>query len=305
MGQDRCQIINIPARLANKKKQHISTLGSRLTSVISVTLVLLVLGILAFVTIAADSASRAVKENMTMIVKLEPDASKDDINTAKHRLLTGPFVASHIYRSAEIVLAEEMPYLGEETVEALDENPFGAEFEITLKPDYANADSLTALQQRLSNLPALDRIITNVAVAKTIDNTVHNLTWVFLGVAAALLVISLVLINNTVSLSIYSRRFIIHTMKLVGATPSFIRRPFLRAGMTIGLVSGIAASALLTAGYFYLRTLDPAIAASITPTWCITVYVGLTILGVLVCGITSMWSANRYIRKNFDQLFKK
>ena len=291
--------------MANKRSRHISTLGSRLTSVISVTLVLLVLGILAFVTIAADSASRTVRENMTMIVKLEPDAPKDDINVVKHRLLTGPFVASHVYRSADIVLAEEMPYLGEETVGALDENPFGAEFEITLKPRYANADSINALQHRLSDLPALDRIITNVAVAQSIDNTLTHLTWVFLAIAAALLVISLVLINNTVSLSIYSRRFIIHTMKLVGATPAFIRRPFLRAGMTTGLISGIAASAILAAAYIYLRTLDPAVATAITPEWCIAVYVALTVLGIIVCGLTSVWSANRYIRKNFDQLFKK
>jgi cell division transport system permease protein len=187
----------------------------------------------------------------------------------------------------------------------MDENPYGAEFELRLKPAYANPDSLASIQNRLAQLAGVDEIITNATVAQNVDQTIEKLTLVMLSIAAALLAISLVLIHNTVSLSIYSRRFIIHTMKLVGATASFIRRPFIRAGAAIGAVSGVAASAIIAGAHTYLVSVDPDVAVNIPLEATLVVYGALILLGIIVCSLTSMWSANRYIRKNFDQLFKK
>lgn len=291
--------------MSKKKNSHISTLGSRLTSVISVTLVLVILGILALTAVGARSVTNQVKENLTVIVKMAPETSEDDINNAKHQILTQQYIASHTFLSADMVLAQEVEYIGDETVNLMDENPYGAEFELRLKPAYANPDSLASIQNRLAQLAGVDEIITNATVAQNVDQTIEKLTLVMLSIAAALLAISLVLIHNTVSLSIYSRRFIIHTMKLVGATASFIRRPFIRAGAAIGAVSGVAASAIIAGAHTYLVSVDPDVAVNIPLEATLVVYGALILLGIIVCSLTSMWSANRYIRKNFDQLFKK
>jgi cell division transport system permease protein len=291
--------------MSKKKNSHISTLGSRLTSVISVTLVLVILGILALTAVGARSVTNQVKENLTVIVKMAPETSEDDINNAKHQILTQQYIAAHSFLSADMVLAQEVEYIGDETVNLMDENPYGAEFELRLKPAYANPDSLASIQNRLAQLAGVDEIITNATVAQNVDQTIEKLTLVMLSIAAALLAISLVLIHNTVSLSIYSRRFIIHTMKLVGATASFIRRPFIRAGAAIGAVSGVAASAIIAGAHTYLVSVDPDVAVNIPLEATLVVYGALILLGIIVCSLTSMWSANRYIRKNFDQLFKK
>jgi cell division transport system permease protein len=291
--------------MSKKKNSHISTLGSRLTSVISVTLVLVILGILALTAVGARSVTNQVKENLTVIVKMAPETSEDDINNAKHQILTQQYIAAHTFLSADMVLAQEVEYIGDETVNLMDENPYGAEFELRLKPAYANPDSLASIQNRLAQLAGVDEIITNATVAQNVDQTIEKLTLVMLSIAAALLAISLVLIHNTVSLSIYSRRFIIHTMKLVGATASFIRRPFIRAGAAIGAVSGVAASAIIAGAHTYLVSVDPDVAVNIPLEATLVVYGALILLGIIVCSLTSMWSANRYIRKNFDQLFKK
>jgi cell division transport system permease protein len=114
-----------------------------------------------------------------------------------------------------------------------------------------------------------------------------------------------VLINNTVSLAIYSRRFIIHTMKLVGATPGFIRRPFVRTGLFNGLISGIIASALLAGVQVYAVNLDADVANTLTWTDAAIVYVAITLIGMAVCTLASIWSTNRYLRRNYDSLYRK
>lgn len=195
--------------------------------------------------------------------------------------------------------------MGDSTFELLDENPYSAEFEVKLAPDYVNPDSIKMVTERLQRIKAVDDIDVPVNVANQVDNSLHKITLVLGGVALALLIISIVLINNTVSLSIYARRFIIHTMKLVGATRGFIRRPFVGAGAVCGLIAGMIAAAVLAGVYAYLCSADVELSSNLTNTELAVILVTLPIAGIAICALTAYFAANRYLNKRYDQLFKK
>ena len=151
----------------------------------------------------------------------------------------------------------------------------------------------------------MHEVVTESAVIEGVDSMLKRVGAVLLIVAAILLAVSVALINNTISLSIYARRFVIHTMKLVGATGGFIRRPFVMSGMVSGLIAGLAASAFLCGIRFYVERLDTAIARTLPWEWVALVCVLLTLLGMSICVITAAVATNRYIRASYDEMFLK
>ena len=291
--------------MAQKKSSKISTFGSQATSVVSVALTLLILGLLALTVLAARSLTASVCENVAATVKVNPEASDVSVNKLKQKFAKAKYLSSYSFTSADQVLAQEVQYIGEEVTALLDENPYSAEFELHFTPKYAHADSINAISTELLKDEAVESIITDTTVVEKVNKSLNKLTIGLLSIAAALLLISFVLINNTVSLAIYSRRFIIHTMKLVGATPGFIRKPFIRAGMFNGFISGIIASIILAALQGYAVNLDVDVANTLTWTDAAVVYVGITIIGIAVCALASIWSTNRYLRRNYDSLYRK
>jgi cell division transport system permease protein len=291
--------------MAQKKSFKISTFGSQATSVVSVALTLLILGVLGLTLLAARSLTDAVSQNVAATVKVSPEVSDVALNKLKQQFAKAPYLVSYTYTSADQVLAQEVQYIGEEVTTLLDENPYSAEFELHFKKKYTNTDSINAITARLQKNEAIDSVITDTTVVENVNRSLSKLTIVLLVIAAALLLISFVLINNTVSLAIYSRRFIIHTMKLVGATPGFIRRPFVNAGIVNGLISGIIASIVLACAQTYAVNLDADIAATLSWESSIVVYVGIIIIGMLVCAFASFWATSRYLRRNYDSLYRK
>jgi len=291
--------------MVKNKSARISTLGSRTTSVISVSLVLLVLGVLAYILVASHNALASVRSSVTLIVRVAPGLEEYDMAAIKQTLNKAPYALSHKYTSADEVLAQESAVIGPEAVALLDENPYSAEFEVKLRPQYANPDSIKIVVQRLSALESVDDVIADSSVVADVDRTVSRISLILAAVALALLLISIVLINNTVSLSIYSRRFIIHTMKLVGADRSYIRRPFTAAGAACGLVASLVACVILYVSYLYFNNADPETAAFVSQTEIICILAAIFITGILITTITAWLAANRYLNKNYDQLFRK
>jgi cell division transport system permease protein len=291
--------------MTQKKSFKISTFGSQATSVVSVALTLLILGLLAMTVLAARTLTASVCENVAATVKINPEASDIAINKLKQQFAKAKYLSSYTYTSADQVLAQEVQYIGEEVTALLDENPYSAEFELHFTTKYAKSDSINAITENLLKNDAIESVITDTTVVDNVNKSLNKLTIVLLSIAAALLLISFVLINNTVSLAIYSRRFIIHTMKLVGATPGFIRRPFIRAGILNGLIAGVIASVLLAGVQVYAINLDADVAHTLTWSDAIIVYIGITIIGISVCALASIWSTNRYLRRNYDSLYRK
>ena len=290
--------------MTKRHSARISTFGSQITSVISVALVLLILGILAMTLEASRSLSDDIRRNIGFVVKLSPSASADDVNRVKHLVSASPAIDSYVFASPDNILAEESRLMGEDLGEMLDENPFGAEFDVRLKPRYACGDSIAAISAVIDADDAVDEIVTETAVVDSINSVIRRLTAILLAIAAALLIISFVLINNTVSLAIYSRRFIIHTMKLVGATGAFIRRPFLIAGLATGATAAAIAIAVLAAIRAYSTSFDAALDSALPWPSMGWIFAGVLACGLLICLIASIIATNRYLRADYDEMFK-
>lgn len=291
--------------MTRKPNTRISTLGSRLTSIVSVTLVLIILGILGMTLRASSALSDDIRSNIGFVVKLSREASDIEAGTLRRQISEARFTESLVYSSAEAILAEESELMGTPLDSLLEENPFGAEIEVKVKPAYACTDSITAIAAAMETVPTIDEVVTQATVVDSVNSFLNRLSVVLLAIAAALLVISFVLINNTVSLAVYSRRFIIHTMKLVGATGAFIRRPFLLAGAGTGAIAGVAAAAILAGIRAYGATFDPIVDV-LLPWWTMAwLLAAVIVAGVVICVLASVFATNRYLRADYDEMFMK
>lgn len=291
--------------MAEKRNRRISTLGSRITSFVSVGLVLILAGMAVMTGIAGKALSDEVRRNLGFIVKMERNCGDTEVSQLKRNLMGNKGVERLSFMSAEDILAEESQYIGDDVAALLDSNPYAAEFDVRVRPAYASADSISVMTAYYSDFPGVYEIVTESTVIEDVDASLRRAGSV-LGIAALLLlVICVALINNTVSLSIYSRRFVIHTMKLVGATGSFIRRPFLNAAAVNGLVAGLVASGVLIGIRFYISSLDPMLAGALPDGAMALVCVSVVAVGVAICLLTASFATNRYLRASYDDMFLK
>lgn len=287
------------------KKSKISYVNTNITSIISVALVLLLLGMGAILGLFARSATERIRANIGFDVSMSDAASDMQILEVKRQLSSAPYTASVKYVSKEEALLAWQQETGEDLMHVLGFNPLTAEFEVHVKPEYAVADSLGAIEMSLSRNPAIESVQIHRDQVEAISDNIRSILTV-LGVAAiALLIISFALINNTVRLTVYSRRFLIYTMKLVGATPGFIRRPIVVSNIINGLIAALLASVLLSAGLFYIHKVEGGWSMMFTPAevWC--VYGGLVVVGIVLCCIGAVLASNKYIRLDYDELFKR
>jgi len=291
--------------MTDRKSRRISTFGSRVTSLVSVALVLVLLGLAFLMGVAGKNLTDDLRRNLGFFIKMERECPQNQIDILRQSLVESPAVSSVAYSSAEDILAQESQYIGEEIGSMLDANPYAPEIEVKVNPAYASSDSIRVLTERYGNAAGVQEIITESAVIEGVDSTLRRVGSILLIVAAIMLAVSVALINNTISLSIYGRRFLIHTMKLVGATGSFIRRPFIMAGMTNGLVAGLLATAFLVGARIYAGTLDPMLDQALPWEYVAAVCALLIVLGAAICVLTAMFATNRYIKASYDEMFLK
>lgn len=288
--------------MSRKRSSKISTLGSQVTSVFSVALVLLLSGLIATLLIAAGRITSNVLGSVTIIAKLDLQAGESEAAQVSQWIADEPYTATLAYSSAQDVLEAEMEQ-NQDMLDLLDENPYSAEFEITLHPTYVNADSIRYIVNRLMLVPYIDEVVSQTDVVEAVNSAIKKLTAVLGAAALALFIISLVLIYNTVSIGVYARRFVIRTMQLVGATSGFIIKPFVIAGLFSGILAAIIASALLVGSQLYVSTLD--INLYLTLPWgdVALVCCGMLVLGVAICTFASLCATNKYLGKDLDALY--
>ena len=233
--------------MGQKKRRLLSTLAAQMTAMISMSLVLIVLGLMSLGGIAAHSLTEQVRQRMGFTVIMDDNATADQINTLLRSWRTVSYVSAVKYTSPVQALERWKTSTGddEDIVALLGTNPFRPEIDVNVKSHYANVDSLRPIIAAVAAMPGVGEVRLQARMIDNINKAVNKAAIVGGIIAAALLFISIVLINNLVRLSIYARRFIIHTMKLVGATPAFIRRPFVFASAFNGLLSGFIAVAVI------------------------------------------------------------
>lgn len=292
--------------MAKQKKSKISYFQSNITATVSVALVLILIGVTAFLGLSARTMSRELKENMGFSIVLKTDATDADIAGLKAIFAKAPYVAKTTFISKDQALEQWKKDTGENLVETFGVNPLSAEFQVNVKANYAEIGKLKSIQAQLMHQSGVEDIALYETEVETTNKNIGNITIVLLFVAALLVFISFALINNTVRLTVYSRRFLIHTMKLVGAKPGFIRRPFVVQNMLNGLIAAAVACLVFVGSYFAAQDIVGGLVGTMfNELEVAAVFVGLALAGVVICGIAAFFAANKYIRLNYDDLFKR
>ena len=273
------------------------------TSSISTTLVLLLLGLVVFFVLGAHNLSVYVKENINFSILISDDMKESDILKLQKKLDKEPFVKATEYISKKQALREQTEAMGTDPQEFLGYNPFTASIEVKLHSDYANSDSITKIEKKIKKNTNIQEVLYQKDLIDAVNDNIRNISLMLLGLAVILTFISFALINNTIRLTIYSKRFLIHTMKLVGASWSFIRRPFLRRNFWIGVLSAVIADAVLWGAAYWLVSYEPDLIRVITPDVMLLVSVSVLIFGVLITWLCALLSINKYLKMKAGTLY--
>ena len=275
-----------------------------ITLCISTAMVLVLLGLVVFSVQTSRNLSQWVKENLTVTVMLSDDVSVNDAKLLCRDLYHRPYSRNIDYITKEQALKEQSAAMGSDPSEFLGVNPFPATLELQLHADYANRDSLKWIARELQKNPKITDVAYQVDLMDSVNRNLTKVNLLLLALAVLLTFVSFSLINNTVRLSVYSRRFIIHTMKLVGASWSFIRKPFMRQALLVGVVAALIAIAVLGGCFYALYYYEPNIITIIT--WReLAITAGAVLLfGMIITAACSYISVNKFLRMSAGELYK-
>lgn len=291
--------------MGKKNKQTRSRHGLQVVTLcISTTMVLVLLGMVVFSVLTAHNLSSYVKENLTVTVMLSDDMSVNDAHLLCRDLYHRPYTRHIDYISKDQAQKEQTAAMGSDPSEFLGFNPFVATLEVRLKSDYANSDSLKWVSAELKQNAGVTDVAYQEDLMDKVNTNLRKLSVVLLVLAVLLTCVSFSLISNTVKLSVYSRRFLIHTMKLVGASWGFIRRPFMRSAITIGVVAALLACGVLGGGVYALYTYEPGLMTIIA--WRELAITGVSVLafGIVITAFCSYLSVNRFLKMTAGELYK-
>lgn len=281
-----------------------SFLNARVTSTISISLVLFILGVVVMISILGTQLTTYIKENMGFSIILNDKASKSDMDKFNRILDVAPYIRAMQFVSKDDALKELEFELGENPTDLLGFNPLQSSIEIKLTAEYANPDSLAWIEKSLSeNKTVVSNIICQRDVVQIINDNIIRAEFILLILSIILMVISFALISNTIRLMAYSKRFTIHTMRLVGATAGFIRRPFIRSNLLEGLVASFIAIALLGGCTLYLLSEFDNLSVIINLNNMLIVFGSIIVLGVSLTSISAYFAVNRYISMERDDMF--
>ena len=274
-----------------------------ITSSISTTLVLLLLGLVVFFVLTAHNMSVYVRENISFSVLISDDMKEADILKLQKKLNQEPFVKQSEYISKKQALKEQTEAMGTDPEEFFGYNPFTASLEIKLHSDYANSDSIAKIEKMIKKNSNIQDVLYRKELIDAVNENIRNISLVLLALAVVLTFISFALINNMIRLAIYSKRFLIHTMKLVGASWSFIRGPFLRKNVWSGVLAGMLADAILMGTAYWAVTYEQELIQVITPEVMLIVCGSVLVFGIVITWLCAYISMNKYLRMKANTLY--
>lgn len=291
--------------MSRKEKNIIARrlLHSYLSSIISIALVLLLAGIFGILAVNAGQVQNYFKENVKVAAILKENVGEQEARKFQRQLDLNPAIRKTKYISKEQGTREMKQMLGEDFLQAFDTNPIPISIEINLYGEYFNPDSLALVSAALLKEPLVEEVAYQESLLEILNNNMERIAYFFTIFIALLMFISFVLINNTVRLNVYSKRFSIYTMRLVGAKRSFIRAPFLVKSFFQGMLSGLLA-ALALLGILYLVRNEFAQMFSIFNMELVAlVLAGVVLGGALICLVCTFFVVNRLVSLNNDELY--
>lgn len=277
--------------------------NSKLTTIVSISMVLFLIGIVVLGLKIGDTLSAYVRENYTISIEIKDDASDKEISTLDEILRGQSYSKKVVFISKEQAIKDLSQEMGEDPVAFLGYNPLSASFVVNLKSEYTDNDKIESVVKSIKEYRIVENVDYQKQFISEVNHNIQKVSLLFLIVAAVLFFISFVLINNTLRLLIYSDRFLINTMKLVGATRSFIRRPYLKKGVVIGLIA-----ALLAIGYFalfgYLMRDQMRLFVDYSDYSTYYVVAGAIIVsGIVISWLSTYFAVNKFLSREEKELY--
>lgn len=285
-----------------RKKYHIRNAG--VTATFSMSLVLFLIGLLALSLFLTRDMTNYVKENLNLSIVLNEEITEQQTKAIENYLTKSDFAKSVEYISKEQALKEHIEYLGEDPQAFLGYNPLFAMFEVKLNAAYANNDSVPVIESKLKRFgKRIDEVSYQKDVIAEVNENIRKISIILIGIVSVLLLISFALINNTVRLRIYSNRFLINTMKLVGAKSWFIRKPYIKQSVINGILAAAIALGLMAALVYYFKFNFGVDMQIIKPVTALTVAGIVIVTGIVLTAISSYFAVGRYLRMRTDDMY--
>ena len=274
-----------------------------LTTTISVALVLTLIGVEVVMLLSARNLINNIRENVSLTVVLTDNPDSAEVARLSNLLQIAPFAKQSRYVSKDAALDEHIRNLGEDPTDFLGYNPLHASFEVGLQAQYAHSDSIALIESKLQSFDSIEQIIYPRDIVGMLDKNVERLSVIVLGVAVILLFVAIALIVNTIRLQIYSKRFLINTMRLVGARSWTIKRPIIGRSIRMGIVAAIIALLLLAVAWYYCKSQLGIVI--LIPTWQnIAIVAGSVFLcAIILTWLAASFAAGRYIRMRTNDLY--
>ncbi len=279
--------------------------NSNFTTTISIAMVLFLVGVIVTLSLVARQATRFVKENITVTIVLEDTITSPDLLSLQKRLKTAPYVKSWSFISKDSALSELSEELGENPQDLLGYNPLLSSIEVNASADYATPQQMASIKRELEDYDGVHEVIYQKQMMEDVNRNLQTITIMLAGVALLMLIVSIGLINNTIRLQLYSRRFTISTMRLVGATPWFIRRPFIGRGLLNGIIAAFLSIVLLEGLLYWLQSYYGFPLFDLVAPFNVGVTSGvMLLLGILIPLVATVFAVGKYVRIKTDDLYR-
>ena len=286
-----------------EKFQKRRVITSYFSVVLSIFLVLFLLGILGLFVINSKRLSNNFKEEIAMTVFFKTEATDSVIKAFNSELKTAKFAKSFEYVSKEKAAEKHMKVIGEDFMQFLGVNPLQNSFDIHLKADYVTNEGIAKIENRLRKNDMIADIVYDKQLVTLVNDNIKNISMWILIVSCVFALVSVLLINSSLRLSIYANRFIIKTMQMVGATKSFIRKPFIQRSVYLGLIGSALAIVALIGVLIYIQTTFPSLGILEDKLAVAIVLVGVLVLGVVITWISTFFATQRFLNLRTDDLY--
>ncbi len=250
-----------------------------------------------------NKLSHIIKENITVSIYLKNNASDEDVAKLKNTLTQRVYIKDLKYISKEQAATELSSELGEDFVEFLGYNPLPSSIDINLKSNYANSDSLVKIQSQLMQYSIVDDVVYQKILLDEVNSNLKKISLIILAFSVVLLIISIILISNTIKLSIYSKRFLIRSMQLVGATENFVRKPFLKQGVWQGIIASVVAIAFVLITFWFIDKRLGNIHELVKLVELLFFGIMVFLFGFIISILATWKSVNKFLRMRVDKLY--
>lgn len=276
-----------------------------ISTIFSISLVLLMIGLLGLIVLHGKNLSNFVKENIVLNVILDEQARDADIFKLQKEIEKNAAIKSTEYISKELAARNLSKDLGEDFVKFLGYNPLTASIDVYLKADFATKAEIQKFSNKLKSKEFVKEVVYQESLVDLVNQNLRSISVIIIVFGATLLLIAVALINNTIRLAMYSQRFIIRSMQLVGATRGFIRKPFIITGILHGLLGALIAISLLIAALFLARNEVPELIILQDFTEFAILFLGIISMGILISFLSTFFAVNKYLNQHIDDLYRK